>query len=69
MAEGRGAGVTEPYRPNIFAQPVGKDSVVAVVGAGAVPTGPWSYVTGIPNLDADMVGPPPQYLSVAAWAA
>ena len=49
MAEARGAGVTEPYRPNIFAQPVGKESVVAVVGAGAVPAGPWSYVTGIPN--------------------
>ena len=69
MAEARGAGVTEPYRPNIFAQPVGKDLVVTVVGAGAVPTGPWSYVTGLPNPGADMVGPPPQYLSVAAWAA
>ena len=69
MVEGKDAEAIEPYRPNILAYLVGKESVVAVVGAGAVPTGPWSYVTGIPNPGADMVGPPPQYLSVAAWAA
>ncbi len=63
------AAGTRDYRPNIFARPLGKESVVVVVGAGAAPTGPWSYVTGIPNPGADMVGPPPQYLSVAAWAA
>ena len=66
MAEVTGAG---EYRPNIFARPVGKESVLAVVGAGAAPTGPWSYVTGIPNPSSDMVGPPAPYLSVAAWAA
>ena len=66
MADETGAG---EYRPNIFARPLGKESVVAVVGAGAAPTGPWSYVTGIPNPGSDMVGPPPPYLSVAAWAA
>ena len=66
MAEATGAG---EYRPNIFARPLGKESVVVAVGAGAAPTGPWSYVTGIPNPTSDMVGPPPQYLSVAAWAA
>jgi len=66
MAEATGAG---EYRPNIFARPVGKNSVVAVVGAGAAQNGPWSYVTGIPNPDSDMVGPPAPYLSVAAWAA
>ncbi len=66
MAEVTGTG---EYRPNIFARPLGKESVVVVVGAGAAPTGPWSYVTGITNTGADMVGPPPQYLSVAAWAA
>ncbi len=66
MAEAKCAG---EYRPNIFARTVGKESVVAVVGAGAASTGPWSYVTGIPNASSDMVGPPPPYLSVAAWAA
>lgn len=69
MVEGKDAEATESYRPNILAQLAGKESVVAVVGAGPVSTGPWSYVTGIPNPGADMVGPPPQYLSVAAWAA
>ena len=66
MAEATVAG---EYRPNIYARTLGKDSVVAVVGAGAARTGPWSYVTGIPNPGSDMVGPPPPYLSVAAWAA
>ena len=66
MAEATGTG---EYRPNIFARPVGKDSVVTVVGAGPAATGPWSYVTGIPKPGSDMVGPPPPYLTVAAWAA
>ena len=69
MAGRTSAGATDPFLPNIFARTVGKDSVVAVVGVGAAPTGPWSYVTGIPNPISDMLGPPPQYLAVAAWAA
>ena len=56
-------------RPNIVARSNGKESVIATVAAGPAPTGPFSYVTGIPNTNSDLVGPPPQYLSVAAWAA
>jgi len=56
-------------RPNIFARSNGKESVLAVAVAGPAPTGPFSYVTGLPVPGADMVAPPPQYLSVAAWAA
>jgi hypothetical protein len=69
MAQNPGGGTTSQDRPNIFARSVDKDSVIAVVGAGQAPAGPWSYLTGIPNAAADMVGPPAQYLSVAAWAA
>ena len=56
-------------RPNIIAQSNGKESVITTVAAGPAPTGPFSYVTGIPNITSDLVGPPPQYLSIAAWAA
>ncbi len=56
-------------QPNIIAQSNGKESVIATVAAGPAPTGPFSYVTGIPNITSDLVGPPPQYLSIAAWAA
>ena len=66
--------MAEQIHPNIVARTVGKESVLTVVGAapvGAAPDarGPWSFITGIPNPGFDMVGPPPQYLSVAAWAA
>ena len=56
-------------RPNITARSNGKESVIATIATGPAPTGPFSYVTGIPNTTSDLVGPPPQYLSVAAWAA
>ena len=56
-------------RPNITARSNGKESVIATIATGPAPTGPFSYVTGIPNTASDLVGPPPQYLSVAAWAA
>jgi len=69
MAQNTGGGTGNQDRPNIFARSVDKDSVIAVVGAGQAPNGPWSYLTGIPNPGADMVGLPAQYLSVAAWAA
>ena len=61
--------MAEQIHPNIVARTVGKESVLTVVGAAPDARGPWSFVTGIPNPDFDMVGPPPQYLSVAAWAA
>ena len=55
--------------PNIVARTVGRESVLTVLGAAPGARGPWSFITGIPNPGFDMVGPPPQYLSVAAWAA
>ena len=61
--------MTEQPQRSIVARTIGEQAVLAVIGAGPGQRGPWSYVTGIPNLDFDMVGPPPQYLSIAAWAA
>ncbi len=61
--------MAEQIHPNIVARTVGKESVLTVVGAAPDARGPWSFITGIPNPSFDMVGPPPQYLSVAAWAA
>ncbi len=69
MVEGAKTGMTDQIQASIVARPVGKEAVLTVVGAGPGPRGPWSFVTGIPNPSFDMVGPPPQYLSVAAWAA
>lgn len=56
-------------RPNIVARTVGRESVLTVLGVAPGGRGPWSFITGVPNPGFDMVGPPPQYLSVAAWAA
>lgn len=53
----------------IVSRPVGSDTVLTLVGAGDHNRGPWPFVTGVPNLRADLSGPPAQYLSVAAWAA
>jgi hypothetical protein len=61
--------MTHQLQRNIVARPVGGQSVLTVIGAGPGQRGPWSFVTGTPNPDLDIVGPPPQYLSVAAWAA
>ena len=69
MVEGTGIGMTDQNQPGIIARLVGKDAALTVVGAGPGPRGPWSFVTGIPNSGSDMVGPPPEYLLVAAWAA
>ena len=66
MAQSNNEGAA---RQNIIARSNGKESVIATVATGPAPTGPFSYVTGIPNTASDLVGPPPQYLSVAAWAA
>ena len=61
--------MADQIHPNIVSRPVGRESVLTVVGAAPYARGPWSFITGIPNPGYDMVGPPPQYLSVAAWAA
>ena len=69
MVEGMNIGGEFQDKPGIIARPVGNDTVLTMVGAAPGPTGPWSYVTGIPNSDSDIPAPPPQYLAVAAWAA
>ncbi len=51
---------------NIVSTVLNGQSVMTVIG---VARGPWPVVTGIANGGADMAGPPPPYLSVAAWAA
>ena len=66
MAQGRSPGPADRGLPNIFAHQVGKESIVAVVSAAPATFWPWLYVTGIPNPGSDMLGPPPQYLSVDA---
>ena len=69
MVERTNTKMTVQDQPNIVARPVGKQAALTVVGAGPGDRGPWSFVTGVPNAGSDMVGPPAQYLSVAAWAA
>ena len=69
MTEDTRATTEHRLQRNIVARPIGEQSVLTVIGAGSGQRGPWSFVAGIPNLDLDMVGPPPQYFSVAAWAA
>lgn len=69
MTEDANTTTTETLQRNILARPLGTESVLTVVGAGPGGRGPWSFVTGIPNPNSDIVGPPAQFLSVAAWAA
>jgi hypothetical protein len=69
MTEDARATMTPQLQRNIIARSMGENAVHAVIASGPGQRGPWSFVTGIPNPDFDMVGPPPQYLSVAAWAA
>ena len=61
--------MTDQLQRNIVSHAMGKESVITTIGVGPGQRGPWSFVTGIPNLEANMVGPPAQYLSVVAWAA
>ena len=56
-------------QPNIVARSLGDSSVLTTIGVEPGQRGPWSFLTGIPNLATDIAGPPPQYLAVAAWAA
>ncbi len=69
MTEDARTTMTDQFQRNIVARSLGNDSVITTIGVGSGQRGPWSLVTGIPNLEADIVGPPPQYLSVVAWAA
>lgn len=56
-------------RRTIVARPVDNNTVLTLIGAGDHTRGPWPFVTGTPNLNTDLAGPPAQYLSVAGWAA
>lgn len=69
MAQNSQPPVTLETQRTIVSSPLGSNAVLTVIGAGDHTRGPWPFVTGVPNLNADMVGPPAQYLSVAAWAA
>ncbi len=69
MTEDARNTMTDQLQRSIVARTIGDQAVLSVIGGGPGQGGPWPYVTGIPNLDFDMVGPPPQYLAVAAWAA
>ena len=69
MTEHARTTMTDQLQRNIVSHAMGKESVITTIGVGPGQRGPWSFVTGIPNLEADMVGPPAQYLSVVAWAA
>jgi len=69
MTEDAQTTTTDQLQRNIVARPLGQESVITTIGVVPGQRGPWSLVTGIPNLEADMVGPPAQYLSVVAWAA
>ena len=68
MTQANNANASQPQR-SIISRPVGADTVLTLIGAGAGSRGPWPFVTGIPNLNSDLSGPPPQYLAVAGWAA
>ena len=68
MTQANNANASQPQR-GIISRPVGEDTVLTLIGAGAGSRGPWPFVTGIPNLSSDLSGPPPQYLAVAGWAA
>ena len=69
MTENARTTISDQLQRTIVARPIEGQSALTVIDPGPGQRGPWSFVTGIPNLDLDMVGPPPQYLSVAAWAA
>ena len=62
------ATTAQPGR-TIWARPLGDHSVLSVIGAGPGQPGPWPSLCGIPNPEVDLLGPPPEYLAVAAWAA
>ena len=69
MTEDARKTLPDQFQRNIVARPLGKESVITTIGVGPGQRGPWSLVTGISSLEVDMVSPPPQYLSVVAWAA
>ncbi len=69
MTEDARIAMPDQFQRNIVARSLGNDSVITTIGIESGQRGPWSLVTGIPNLEADVVAPSPQYLSVVAWAA
>ena len=56
-------------QPNIVSRPVGNHSMITTIGVNPGERGPWSLISSIPNPESDMMGPSPEYLAMAAWAA
>jgi len=54
---------------NIIARPIDKSTVLSLIGTNDDQKGPWPMVMNISHSDKPVVAPPPEYLSVAAWAA
>ncbi len=69
MSQSNVPRISIPQDRTIVSRPIGNETVLTLIGAGDLTRGPWPCITGIPNQTSDMVGPPSQYLSVAAWAA
>ena len=69
MAQVAGSEITSPFLPNIVARLIGEGAVLTAINGSDGQRGPWSLLAGIPGSSGDLLGPPPGYLSVAAWAA
>ena len=69
MAQATGSEIAGSFLPNIAARLIGEGAVLTVINGSDGRRGPWSLLAGIPRSAGDLLGPPPAYLSVAAWAA
>ncbi len=67
MVQDSSASPAGPAQPGVIARPVGEDTVLTLVAP--VGRGPWPFITGIPNPEANLAGPPAEYLALAGWAA
>ena len=54
---------------NIIARAIDKSTILSLIGTGDTLKGPWPMVMNTSHSDTQVVAPPPEYLSVAAWAA
>ena len=61
--------IAGPFQPNVAARLIDNRSVLTVINGREGTRGPWSLLAGIPGDRGDLLGPPPGFLSVAAWAA
>jgi len=54
---------------NIIARHIDKSTVLSLIGTNDNKKGPWPMVMNISHPNKPVEAPPPEYLSVAAWAA